>query len=178
MADLNIENIVVSARIASSLNLEVLADTIPNSKYNPGELPVLLLHFSQPKVAAMVFSSGRVVITGAKTIEEVETSLKILSKQLQQAGIITSKKPIYDIKNIVASTQFNKTLNLPKIASHLDNVQYEPEHFPGIIHRTTTPSIVIMLFNSGKIVGNGTNLEEISIAIDKLSIELSSQNMI
>ena len=61
----------------------------------------------------------------------------------------------------------------------LENVEYEPEQFPGLVYRLKDPMVAMLLFGSGKIVCAGAkNLEDISTAIDKISLELSSLGLL
>lgn len=174
MANINIENIVVSTQIAKSLDLDKLGESLPESKYDPKEIPTLVIHFEKPKTAIMLFSDGKVVFTGPKNMEEVDEIIKILYDKLSAVGVKTYRKPDTSIQNIVASTDLKKNLDLTKIAALIGNVEYEPEKFLGLIYKTDDPNTVILIFDSGKIVCNGIKLEEISIAIDKLTNELSS----
>jgi len=88
MADINIENIVVSTQVADELNIQQLADGIPDAKYNPGEFPGLILHFDVPKTAALLFSSGKVICTGAKKIEDVSSAIDLMREELSSLGVL------------------------------------------------------------------------------------------
>lgn len=88
MADINIENIVASTQIADELNIQQLADNIPDAKYNPEEFPGLILHFDVPKTAALLFSSGKVICTGAKKIEDVSSAIDLMRERLSSLGVL------------------------------------------------------------------------------------------
>ena len=178
MADINIENIVVSAQIVESLDLDKLAEAIPDSEYNPEEVPTLIIHFEKPKTVVMLFSNGKVVFTGPKNMEEVDEITKMIDNKLNAIGIKVYKNPDIKIQNMVASTDLKKNLDLRSIANSIGNADYDPEHFPGLIYRTDDPKIVMLLFDSGKIICNGTESEEISTAIDEMTNELSSLGML
>jgi len=177
MADINIENIVVSTQVADELNIQQLADGIPDAKYNPEEFPGLILHFDVPKTAALLFSSGKVICTGAKTMEVVDAAIKKLIKKISSVGASVSKKPDVKTQNIVASADFKKELRLSTVAKGLllRNVEYEPEQFPGLIYRMDDFGVVLLLFSSGKIVCTGAKkIEDVSSAIDLMKEKLSS----
>lgn len=177
MADINIENIVVSTQVADELNIQQLADGIPDAKYNPEGVPGLILHFDVPKTAALLFSSGKVICTGAKTMEDVDAAIKKLIKKISSVGAFVSKKPDVKTQNIVASADFKKELHLITVAKGLllHNVEYEPEQFPGLIYRMDDFGVVLLLFSSGKIVCAGAKkIEDVSSAIDLMREKLSS----
>ena len=174
MTDINIENIVVTTKIAESLDLNRLAEEIPYSKYNPEEVQALIIHFKNPTTAVMLFSNGNVVFTGPRNNDEVDEIIKMLSDKLKAIGVEVYPKPEINIKNIVASADLKKNFDLNSIANSIGNAEYNPELFPGLIYKTDAPNTVILLFNSGKIVCNGKESEEISTAIDNMTNELSS----
>jgi len=178
MADLNIENIVVSMQIAKSLDLDKLVEAIPNSNYNPEDVPALIIHFEQPKSAVMLFSDGTAIFTGPKSMEEVNEIIKMLHNKLTTVGVKAHENPDINIQNMVASTDLNKKLDLQTIATKLENTDYNPENFPGLIYKTDDPKIVILLFDSGKIICNGIESEEISTAIDEMTNKMSSLEII
>lgn len=178
MADIKIENIIVSASVAKSLDLPQLSEDMPDSKYNPDEVPTLFLHIEDPKTAAILFSNGKAIIIGSKSIEEAESVVKTITERLNALILKVNKKPEIKIENIVGSTEMNKNLDLQKISEVIKGSKYNPEVFPGLIYKTDNPNIVILVFNSGKIVCNGTDSEEITSAIKKLTDELSSVRLI
>ena len=79
----------------------------------------------------------------------------------------------FKIENIVASANLNAELDLYAIARERDNVEYEPEQFPGLVYRVFNPKVVALLFGSGKVVCTGAkNPDDIKIAIKKIKEEL------
>jgi transcription initiation factor TFIID TATA-box-binding protein len=178
MADLNIENIVVTMQIAKSLDLEKLVETIPDSNYNPEDVPALIINFEQPKTAVMLFSNGIAVFTGPKSMGDVNTITKMLHDKLTSVGVKAKASPEIKIQNIVVSTDLNKKLDLRNIATKLENAEYDPESFPGLIYTKDDPKIIILLFDSGKIICNGTESEDILTAIDEMTNKLSSLEII
>ncbi|UCF12125.1 MAG: TATA-box-binding protein [Thermoplasmatales archaeon] len=174
MADIKIENVVASTQIAKSLDLNKLAEIIPNSRYNPQEIPALIIHFEKPKTVAMLSSKGKVVFTGLKTMKDAHEITENIRKKLNSLGIKVYKRPDLKIQNIVASTDIKKNLNLKSIARSLENAEYDPKHFLGLVYKTDDHDTILLLFNSGKIVCNGSEPEKISTALDKMTNELSS----
>jgi len=177
MADINIENIVATAQIAKELDIKRLAEGIPDSKYNPEEFPGLVLHFEDPKTATLLFSSGKVICTGAKKMGDVDTTMQKLIGKIQKVGISVTKTPEMKTQNIVASADLKKDLQLSTIAKGLlvQNVEYEPEQFPGLVYRMDDLGAVVLLFSSGKIVCTGAKtVENVSNVIERMKEKLSS----
>jgi len=76
----------------------------------------------------------------------------------------------YKITNIVANGNLGFKLSLNKLALSLDNTEYEPEKFPGLIYRMTEPKATFLIYSSGKFIVTGIkNKEDIEKAIEKLT---------
>ena len=177
MADINIENIVISTQIADGLDVDKLSEGIPDSKYNPDEFPGLILRFKEPKTAALIFSSGKVICTGAKNMDEANSTINSLFAKIKDLGVSVNKKSDVIIQKVVASSDFKKDLQLRLLAEVLmpENAEYEPEQFPGLVYRMDNLGVVLLLFSSGKLVCTGAeNLEDVNNAIDKFKDKLAS----
>ena len=171
--DIEIVNIVVSASLGHDIPLEKMAATLSNTEYNPEQFPGLVIRIKEPKTSALIFSSGKIVCTGARTIEKVRESIKKIIKSLEKINIKIKIKPEIKIVNIVASGSVGMALNLNELATQLQNVEYEPEQFPGLVYKLdqtkTNPKATFLLFSNGKIVCTGTKSEdEVHSALDKL----------
>ena len=172
--EVRIVNIVVSTSLEHDIPLEKMAATLPNTEYNPEQFPGLVIRVKDPKTSALIFSSGKVVCTGAKTLKEVEESLKKIIKSLTKINIKITIKPEITVQNIVASGSIGMVLNLNVLAMRLNNIEYEPEQFPGLVYKLMTPvKATFLLFSNGKIVCTGTKSEEeVHMALDKLIVNL------
>ncbi|HJO01618.1 MAG: TATA-box-binding protein [Candidatus Woesearchaeota archaeon] len=171
--DIKIVNIVVSTSLEHDIPLEKMAATLSNTEYNPEQFPGLVIRIKEPKTSALIFSSGKVVCTGARTIDKVQESIKKIIKSLEKINIKIKIKPEIKIQNIVASGGVGMDLNLNELATKLQNVEYEPEQFPGLVYKLpptkNNPQATFLLFSNGKIVCTGTKSEkEVHMALDKL----------
>ena len=167
--DITIVNIVVSTSLEHDIPLEKMAATLSNTEYNPEQFPGLVIRIKDPKTSALIFSSGKVVSTGAKTIEKVEESLSHIIKSLEKINIKITVKPQLNIQNIVASGSIGMDLNLNTLAMKLDNTEYEPEQFPGLVYKLDKAKATFLLFSNGKIVCTGTKSEDqVHTAVDML----------
>ncbi len=181
MVDIRIENVVASTTIAREIDLKKLKKSLPESNYKPEQFPGLVLRLAKPKTAALIFRSGKVVCTGGKTIDDVESAIKKVCEKVAAAGIKVYKKPTIEVQNIVASANLHAQLNLNEIALALglENIEYEPEQFPGLVYRMDSPRVVLLLFGSGKLVCTGARKDkEVEEAIKKISKELKEKGLI
>ena len=154
---IKIENVVASTDIGQELDLETLAGDLAASEYNPDNFPGLVYRIQEPKAATLIFRSGKIVCTGANSIENVRTALQRVFRELRELGIPVTEDPEITVQNIVSSADLGHTLNLNAIAIGLglENIEYEPEQFPGLVYRLDEPSVVALLFGSGKLVITG-----------------------
>lgn len=178
MADMKIENIVGNVLIARVLDIEKIFDLFPNSKYDPTEVPALVINYQDPKCVVMIFKNGKIIFSGLKSMENIQKIKENIIDKLNKNGIKTYKKTDVQINNITVTTKIEKYLDLSKIADSLDGVEYKPKSFPGLIYKTKNQNTVILLFDSGKIVGSGSEFEEISSTIDKMTNKLMSLDII
>ena len=172
---LKIENIVASGVIAESIDLVELSEKVENCELNKKRFPGVVLRMQDPKIAALVFGSGKVVLTGAKSVDSLSKGLNILGGKLRDLGIDIPKKLTYKIQNIVTSADLATPINLNKIAVgfNLDRIEYEPEQFPGLVYRLETPKVVVLLFGSGKlIITGGKEPEDAKKAVIKILSDL------
>jgi transcription initiation factor TFIID TATA-box-binding protein len=176
MTEIKVQNIVASTTFAEKLDLDVIAQSLEDAEYEPEQFPGLVYRLSEPKTATLLFRSGAANCTGAKTIEDVKTTVDIIAEKLEKIGVKVYKNPEIIIQNIVATSDLGGELNLSEvaIALGLENVEYEPEQFPGLVYRLKEPKVAMLLFGSGKIVCAGARkTEEVVLAVDKVSKELS-----
>jgi transcription initiation factor TFIID TATA-box-binding protein len=181
MAEIKIENIVASVTLGVELNLLAINKVIENAQYEPGQFPGLVYRLTNPKAAALIFRSGKVVCTGAKSEKDIDVTVNSVVSKIKEAGIKITKKPIIEIQNIVASADLKVDLNLNEIAMSigLEKIEYEPEQFPGLVYRLDDPKVVVLLFGSGKLVCTGARKpDEASRAVDTIVSELSEVGLL
>jgi transcription initiation factor TFIID TATA-box-binding protein len=167
---IRIVNIVVSTSLEHDIPLEKMAAVLPNTEYNPEQFPGLVIRIKDPKTSALIFSSGKVVCTGARTLEQVDGSMEKIIESLKRINIdLKGFKPKITVQNVVASGSIGMDLNLNKLAMKLDNTEYEPEQFPGLVYKLHEAKATFLLFSNGKIVCTGTkSREQVMIAVNKL----------
>ncbi|MFZ0004724.1 MAG: TATA-box-binding protein [Methanoregula sp.] len=174
---LKIENIVASGVIADSIDLVELSEKVKNCELNKKRFPGAVYRIADPKMASLIFSSGKIVLTGGRSIKAVMDGLAVITTSLHQAGIETLKEPKVAITNMVCSYDLGKYINLNKVVVTLnvENIEYEPEQFPGLVYRIKDPKIVVLIFSSGKLIlTGGKNLEDIKKGLETLEKKLES----
>ncbi|MEM0438643.1 MAG: TATA-box-binding protein [Sulfolobales archaeon] len=155
-----IENIVATVIFEHQLDLDMIEQGVPNIEYNPDQFPGLILRLDSPKVTALIFRSGKMVVTGAKRTADLIKAVKKILRMFVKSGVTITGKPKIQIQNIVASANLGMEVLLEKAAYLLENTMYEPEQFPGLILRLTEPRVVLLIFSSGKMVITGAKSEE------------------
>jgi len=164
-----IQNIVATASLGKPVPLTKLARTQPNTEYNPDTFPGLVLRVKEPKSAVLVFSSGNLVCTGTKSTLQVRQVIDAVIKQLKKISVNITTKPKITVQNIVASGTINLKLNLNYLALKMENTEYEPEQFPGLVYKLNEPTATFLLFSNGKLVCTGTkNKDQLEESMDKL----------
>jgi transcription initiation factor TFIID TATA-box-binding protein len=174
---LKIENIVASGVIADSIDLVEVSKKIASCELNTKRFPGAVFRIEKPKIASLIFSSGKVVLTGIRNDQALVDGLKIIMASLKEAGVDTYDVPRVAVTNIVCSYDIGKYINLNKvvITLNLENIEYEPEQFPGLVYRIKDPKIVALLFSSGKIIlTGGKTIEDIKRGLDFLEQKLES----
>jgi len=178
-AIINIENVVASATLNQKVDLNAVVKSFPGVVYRPEQFPGLVFRLKKPKTATLIFNSGKMVCTGAKSEKESRRAVMTVVKELKKGGIIIISKPELKIQNIVASASLGGRIDLEQAVSTLGKTMYEPEQFPGLIYRMDEPKVVILIFASGKLVCTGAKKEQdVYDAVHKLHGRLEEQNLI
>ena len=189
-----IENIVSTADLNCSLDLRKIALQVNNAEYNPKRFSAVITKLKEPKTTGLIFSSGKIVCLGAKTEEISKKACRKIGKIIKSLNYNVSFKE-FKIQNIVGSADVKFQISLMKLYMHLlknnkcknmNLVAYEPEQFPGLIYRMIEPKIVLLIFNSGKLVLTGgkyrndiyEGFKKIYPLLNKFKIESNDENII
>jgi transcription initiation factor TFIID TATA-box-binding protein len=178
-AYINIENVVATATLNQNIDLNSIVRIFPGVEYRPEQFPGLVYRLRKPKTTTLIFSSGKMVCTGAKSETQARKAVTKVVDELKRNGIIILRKPETQIQNIVASAGLGGRIDLEKSTYSLRRTMYEPEQFPGLIYRMDDPKTVILIFSTGKLVCTGTKKEaEVHRAIAKLQETLEEKELI
>ena len=166
--DIKIENIVSSASIGKDIVLTEISKALEGVTFNREQFPGLVFKLKDPKTAALIFSSGKLVCTGAKSIDDSKLAIKKTVDKMRTIDTDIPEEFEIKIQNIVASANLQSTLNLEAVALELENTEYEPEQFPGLVYRLTDPKVVLLLFGSGKVVCTGAKtIPDAQLGVEK-----------
>lgn len=174
-------NIVASVRfdIEKLVDLNLIAMSNKNIEYNPDTFPGLILRLQKPKSTILVFSTGKLVLTGLKKEKDVRPITQKVIKIIERSGAVIKSEPEIKIQNIVASGDLNLKLNLDLMSISLERALYEPEVFPGLIYRMKEPKVVFLIFASGKIVCVGAKSEDdVKVAVQNLLNEIQELDFV
>ena len=178
-AIIHIQNVVASATLNQKIDLNAVVTSYPGVEYRPEQFPGLVFRLKKPKTATLIFSSGKMVCTGAKSEILARRAVMTVVKELKKNGIIIMSKPEIKIQNIVSSASLGGKIDLELAVSKLVKTMYEPEQFPGLIYRMDVPKVVILIFASGNLVCTGAKKEQdVYDAVQKLHVSLEEQDLI
>lgn len=175
MTDISIVNMVGISKVGENLDLNSISMALEGAEYEPEQFPGMVFRITEPKAAFLVFKSGKVVCTGTRSLEEAKTALKLATVKLKDVGVDVLPDPEIEIVNIVASADLESEINLNQVAVALglENIEYEPEQFPGLVYRLRIPKVVLLLFSTGKIICTGArNKTDLFQAVKNLKSEL------
>ncbi len=176
---ISVENVVASVTLDQKIDLLDIMKVFRNVEYRPKQFPGLVFRIKRPKTATLIFASGKMVCTGAKSERMAVRAVHKVVRELEEKEIIKEGKPKIVIQNIVASANLHGKIDLETAADIMDNVMYEPEQFPGLIYRMQTPKVVILLFASGKLVCTGAKHEDmVKEAVGKVHVLLKDYELL
>jgi transcription initiation factor TFIID TATA-box-binding protein len=147
---------------------------MPDAKYDTDEAPTLVLEFDKPHAIATLLSTGNVMVSGPRNMEEVHEVMNMVIDRLKVVDVQPFGPPEVTIQNVTASTQLDHPLKLRSLVKSLQHGEYQKKIFPGVVYTTEDPNTVILLFDSGKIVCNGNSIETVTLALEKMVEKLLS----
>ena len=172
--DYKIENVVatVVVEITEKIDLNQIARKHAEVEYNPERFPGLVMRIEKPRATILIFSTGKMVVTGLRKAVEAPKVVEKVVKNIKKAGIKVAN-PEITIQNIVASGDLHTHIDLNMAAIVMEQAMYEPEVFPGLIYRMADPKTVFLIFSTGRIVCTGAkNKEIVREAVLKLNQEV------
>ncbi|NXQ63817.1 TBPL2 protein, partial [Anthoscopus minutus] len=150
-----LQNIVSTVNLACKLDLKNIALHARNAEYNPKRFAAVIMRIREPRTTALIFSSGKMVCTGAKSEEQSRLAARKYARVVQKLGF-PAKFLDFKIQNIVGSCDVRFPIRLEGLVlTHQQFSSYEPELFPGLVYRMVKPRIVLLIFVSGKVVLTG-----------------------
>ncbi len=158
---IKVTNVVIEINFGGRIPLDRIANMLPSAEYEPESFPGLVYRMTDPKATALVFTSGRAILSGINDIEKAKKAVERMLKDFKSIGIEFEKEPEIKIVNLVASADLGVSLDLNTLVYELEDCEYEPEQFPGLVYRMDDPPVVVLIFNTGRI--NITGSRDINI---------------
>ena len=173
---IKVENVVASTDIKKIISLDKLLTVLEASEYEPEQFPGLVYRLDEPRVATLIFRSGKIICVGARSTADAKVALRKTVKNIKRIGIRVNENNIkVKIENIVVAIDLGKPLNLDQLAFRLEDSEYEPEQFPGLVYRIYDPKVAFLLFSSGRVVCAGAkSLDAVKLAVKKLEAKLKT----
>jgi transcription initiation factor TFIID TATA-box-binding protein len=163
MADVSfrIENVVSVAELGVDIPLDDVSGEHKRSGYQPEQFEGLVYKPGREKVASLVFPSGKIVCTGAKSIKEAKGCIDKVVGRLREKGTNVPKKYKVNVENMLASATLGTKLDLEKLASSMKGAEYNPDQLPCVVYRMPKAGVSFLLFGSGKAICTGGRSEKI-----------------
>lgn len=154
MHDISTVNIVGVGLLEQEFDLNRLATVLPgNVRYEPEMYPGLYLRVENQRPLTIIYRTGKFIITGARSEEEVhstkDSTINILSEVTQQS--VNLKK--FELCNYVLSGDLGIELDLNSISAGLglERTEYNPETLAAVLYTPEQANCTIMIFRSGKV---------------------------
>lgn len=176
---MQIQNVVVSVVTNQTIDLNAIVSRFPLVEFRPKVFPGLCFRLKNPKTATLIFSTGKMVCTGAKSVRQAKDAVHKVLRMLRREGIVAEGEVEITVQNIVSSAALGCSVDLDRGVQVLDNIMYEPEQFPGAIYRMEKPKVVILIFSQGKLVITGAKREEeATMALERLYAILQEEELL
>lgn len=178
--DYKVNNVVatVSIEILKRLNLVEIAQKLRDVEYNPEKFPGVIIRQEKPKSTFLLFSTGKMVVTGLESVKKADKAVSKIIKRLNKNEIkLNNPKTI--IQNIVISGDLHYLIDLNRAVLLMDYAMYEPEIFPGLMYRMKDPGAAFLIFSTGKFVCTGIKtVDTAEEAILKLRQTISELDLV
>ena len=168
MFKFEIHNMVITVQLSDRVDLDKLASKLPSgAEYFPDNFPGLVYRMQKPRASFLIFSTGKALCTGTASEKDAKEAIENMLKLLKDMGIDV-KTPKIEIQNIVASTKLDTRFDIDKMALELENSEYEPATFPGLMYKMKG-SVTFLIFGTGKVVCVGAkSTKDIKESFDRL----------
>ena len=163
-----IQNVVATVDLQCRLDLNIIAEHARNVEYNRKKFHAVIMRIRDPKTTTLIFASGKMVITGAKSAEHARLAARKHARAIQKVGFQTGFKD-FKVQNFVGSCSVGFYIRLEGLKYQNPTfASYEPELFPGLVYRVAGASSrrlrgksvpgqssVLLIFANGKVVITG-----------------------
>ena len=162
---------MATVNLSTKVELDKVAQTARNAEYNPKRFQAVIMRIREPRTTALIFASGKMIITGARSEDDAMNAGKKYTAIVQKVGFPAEFRE-FKVQNITATCDVGFPIRIEGLSFANSSVStYEPELFPGLVYRMVDPKVVMLIFVSGKIVLTGArSTEALSLAFTKLYV--------
>jgi len=164
-------NVVATVNLDTKIDLQTVALRARNGEYNPKRFHAVIMRIRVPKATALIFQSGKMVVTGLKCEEDSRLASRKFGRMVQKLGF-PARFTDYLVRNVVAKCDVGFSVDIKALSLHRDHIhfsRYEPELFPGVVYRIIKPKVVLLIFVNGKVVLTGArSRDDILQAFDSM----------
>ncbi|XP_055388888.1 uncharacterized protein LOC129617871 [Condylostylus longicornis] len=154
-----IQNVIASVNLSTDLNLRLIAISARNAEYNPTKVNAVVVRVRNPKCTGLLFRSGRMMVTGARSETDAHIGGKKIAKLCLKVGHPSLRFRGFKVENMIASADCGFPVRLEGLAhDHSSYCSYEPEMFSGLVYRyhpLESYKAVLLVFVSGKVILTG-----------------------
>jgi len=167
---IKLQNVTATVNLSTRLDLKKLHLKTKNSEYDPKRFCAVILRISKPKTTALIFASGKVVVTGASSPEEAKIAAKKFAWIVRKIGFNNVRFREFKLQNMLGTVNVKFPIRLEGLSlHHYAHCSYEPEMFAGLIYKMRAPSVCLLIFVSGKLVlTGGKSRAELEQALDNI----------
>jgi len=172
---IKVQNVVATVNFGMPVDLDKISQTVRNAEYNPKRFQAVILRIREPRTTALLFASGKMICTGAKTISDCRNAAMKYAAIITKVGYHVQFND-FKVQNITATSDAGFPIRLEALIFAMPkNCTYEPELFPGLIYRLENPKVVFLIFVSGKVVLTGAkDIAHLTTAFEVIFPTLSS----
>ncbi len=165
---------MATVNMSCRLELDKIAQQVRNAEYNPKRFQAVIMRIREPRTTALIFSSGKMIVTGARSEEDAMNAGKKYTAIIQKVGFAVMFAE-FKVQNITASCDCGFPIRIEALCyANAQHSTYEPELFPGLVYRMPDPKVVLLIFVSGKVVLTGArSIEALTLAFSKMYGKLS-----
>lgn len=165
-----VQSIACSVHLRQELDLKTVAFKGRNCEYNPRKVNAVIMRLREPKTTALVYSSGKVRLNGARTEADAKLACKKVARLIQKIGYPDVKFADFTIDFMVATADVRFPVRLECLAlEHRQFCSYEPEISANLCYRMLDPKVCFLVFVSGKLLINGAkSMDDITKAFKSL----------
>lgn len=157
---MTLQNVVATVNLGVPIDLESLSQKYRIAEYNPRRFQAVIMRIREPRTTALIFRTGKMIVTGAKSIVDSEIASKKYTAIVQKAGF-AARYESYTIQNMTGCFDSGFPISLEGLLyADTKFCTYEPELFPGLVYRMPSPKVCFLVFVSGKVVITGAKSKE------------------